>query len=210
MPTPSTSRTPASTSASVSAPTRPTWTVRARPASSSARSPRSAKWADVIMNLTPDQTAAKVYHADIEPNLAPGKTLMFAHGFNIRFRTITPPAGVDVSLVAPKAPGHRVREVFTEGGGVPAPRRRRAGRERATRLKLALSYAKASAAPAAPASLRPPSPRRPRPTSSASRPSSAAAPPRSSSAALRSSPRPATSRSSPTSKSSTNSSSSST
>src|SRR5947199_9186771 len=79
-----------------------------------------SKWADVIMNLTPDQTAAKVYHADIEPNLAPGKTLMFAHGFNIRFRTITPPAGVDVSLVAPKAPGHRVREVFTEGGGVPA------------------------------------------------------------------------------------------
>ncbi|HUD22501.1 MAG TPA: NAD(P)-dependent oxidoreductase, partial [Acidobacteriaceae bacterium] len=46
-----------------------------------------SKWADVIMNLTPDQTAAKVYHADIEPNLAPGKTLMFAHGFNIRFRT---------------------------------------------------------------------------------------------------------------------------
>jgi ketol-acid reductoisomerase len=80
----------------------------------------ATKWADVIMNLTPDQTAAKVYHADIEPNLTPGKTLMFAHGFNIRFRTITPPAGIDVSLVAPKAPGHRVREVFTEGGGVPA------------------------------------------------------------------------------------------
>jgi ketol-acid reductoisomerase len=79
-----------------------------------------SKWADVIMNLTPDQTAAKVYHADIEPHLTQGKTLMFAHGFNIRFRTITPPAGVDVSLVAPKAPGHRVREVFTEGGGVPA------------------------------------------------------------------------------------------
>ena len=80
----------------------------------------ATKWADVIMNLTPDQTAAKVYHADIEPNLAPGKTLMFAHGFNIRFRTIQPPAFVDVSLVAPKSPGHRVREVFTEGGGVPA------------------------------------------------------------------------------------------
>ncbi len=80
----------------------------------------ATKWADVIMNLTPDQTAAKVYHADIEPNLTPGKTLMFAHGFNIRFRTIQPPAFVDVSLVAPKSPGHRVREVFTEGGGVPA------------------------------------------------------------------------------------------
>ena len=80
----------------------------------------ASKWADVIMNLTPDQTAAKVYHADIEPHLVPGKTLMFAHGFNIRFRTIQPPAFVDVSLVAPKSPGHRVREVFTEGGGVPA------------------------------------------------------------------------------------------
>ncbi|MCU1320930.1 MAG: ketol-acid reductoisomerase [Acidobacteriaceae bacterium] len=80
----------------------------------------ATKWADVIMNLTPDQTAAKVYHADIEPNLRAGQTLMFAHGFNIRFRTIQPPTDVDVSLVAPKSPGHRVREVFTEGGGVPA------------------------------------------------------------------------------------------
>ena len=76
-------------------------------------------WADVIMNLTPDQTAAKVYHAEIEPNMKPNVTLMFAHGFNIRFRTITPPPTADVSLVAPKGPGHRVREVFTEGGGIP-------------------------------------------------------------------------------------------
>src|SRR5579862_9075777 len=100
-----------------------------------------SKWADVIMNLTPDQTAAKVHKAEIEPNLAPGKTLMFAHGFNIRFATITPPAGVDVSLVAPKAPGHRVREVFTEGGGVPglvAVEQDASGNA----LKLALSYAK--------------------------------------------------------------------
>jgi ketol-acid reductoisomerase len=100
-----------------------------------------SKWADVIMNLTPDQTAAKVYHAEIEPNMKPNATLMFAHGFNIRFRTITPPAGVDVSLVAPKAPGHRVREVFTEGGGVPAlvaVEQDKSG----TALKLALSYAK--------------------------------------------------------------------
>jgi ketol-acid reductoisomerase len=80
----------------------------------------ATKWADVIMNLTPDQTAAKVYHSDIAPNLRAGQTLMFAHGFNIRFRTIQPPADVDVSLVAPKSPGHRVREVFTEEGGVPA------------------------------------------------------------------------------------------
>jgi ketol-acid reductoisomerase len=101
-----------------------------------------SKWADVIMNLTPDQTAAKVYHADIEPNLTPGKTLMFAHGFNIRFRTIQPPPTVDVSLVAPKSPGHRVREVFTEGGGVPAlvaVEQDASG----TALALALSYAKA-------------------------------------------------------------------
>jgi ketol-acid reductoisomerase len=93
------------------------------------------------MNLTPDQTAAKVHKAEVEPNLAPGKTLMFAHGFNIRFATITPPAGVDVSLVAPKAPGHRVREVFTEGGGVPALV---AVEQNATgkALELALSYAK--------------------------------------------------------------------
>ncbi len=78
----------------------------------------AAVWADTIMVLVPDQTAARVYK-EIEPGLTEGKTLMFAHGFNIRFRTITPPAGVDVSLVAPKSPGHRVREVFTEGGGVP-------------------------------------------------------------------------------------------
>jgi len=100
-----------------------------------------SRWADVIMNLTPDQTAAKVHKAEIEPNLAPGKTLMFAHGFNIRFGTIAPPAGVDCSLVAPKAPGHRVREVFTEGGGVPAlvaVEQDASGKA----MALALSYAK--------------------------------------------------------------------
>ncbi len=106
----------------------------------------AAKWADVIMLLVPDQTAARVYHAEIAPALAAApegqtKTLMFAHGFNIRFRTITPPAEVDVSLVAPKAPGHRVREVFTEGGGVPglvAVEQDASGNA----LALALSYAK--------------------------------------------------------------------
>jgi ketol-acid reductoisomerase len=101
-----------------------------------------AAWADVIMNLTPDQTAAQVYHDEIAPNMKSGVTLMFAHGFNIRFRTITPPATADVSLVAPKSPGHRVREVFTEGGGVPAlvaVEQDASG----TALALALSYAKA-------------------------------------------------------------------
>jgi ketol-acid reductoisomerase len=100
-----------------------------------------SKWADVIMNLTPDQTAAKVYHAEIAPNMKPNVTLMFAHGFNIRFRTITPPPTADVSLVAPKGPGHRVREVFTEGGGIPglvAVEQDASG----IALALALSYAK--------------------------------------------------------------------
>jgi ketol-acid reductoisomerase len=80
----------------------------------------AAKWADVIMILVPDTTAPKVYHDSIAPHLTAGKTLMFAHGFNIRFGTITPPADVDVSMIAPKSPGHRVRELFVEGGGTPA------------------------------------------------------------------------------------------
>ena len=79
----------------------------------------AAAWADTIMILAPDTEQAKIYHRDIQPNLKPGKTLMFAHGFNIRFGTIQCPAGVDVSMIAPKAPGHRVREVFVEGGGTP-------------------------------------------------------------------------------------------
>jgi len=80
----------------------------------------AAAEADLIMLLTPDTTQAKIYADEIGPRLTPGKTLMFAHGFNIRFEQILPPPGVDVSMVAPKAPGHRVREVFTQGGGVPA------------------------------------------------------------------------------------------
>jgi len=81
---------------------------------------QAAKMADVIMILTPDTTQAKIYDEDIKPALGPGKTLMFAHGFNIRYETIKPPAEVDVSMVAPKSPGHRVRETYSEGGGVPA------------------------------------------------------------------------------------------
>lgn len=80
----------------------------------------AVKEADVIMLLVPDTAQAELYASEIEPHLAPGKTLMFAHGFNIRFGQITPPPGVDVSMVAPKAPGHRVREIFAQGGGVPA------------------------------------------------------------------------------------------
>ena len=77
------------------------------------------KWADVIMILVPDQTQAKLYADEIAPNLSAGNLLLFAHGFNIRYECITPAADVDVAMAPPKAPGHRVREVFTEGGGVP-------------------------------------------------------------------------------------------
>ena len=80
----------------------------------------AAAWADVIMVLVPDTTQASLYRDAIAPNLTDGKTLMFAHGFNIRFGTIQPPAGVDVSMIAPKSPGHRVRELYVEGGGTPA------------------------------------------------------------------------------------------
>jgi ketol-acid reductoisomerase len=80
----------------------------------------AARAADFIMVLTPDHVQADQYTKDIEPNLAPGKTLMFAHGFNVHFGFIKPPAGIDVSMVAPKSPGHRVRELYTEGVGVPA------------------------------------------------------------------------------------------
>jgi ketol-acid reductoisomerase len=78
------------------------------------------KWADVVMILTPDTGQAQLYREQIEPNLAPGKLLLFAHGFNIRFGAIVPRKDVDVAMVAPKAPGHRVRELFQEGAGTPA------------------------------------------------------------------------------------------
>jgi ketol-acid reductoisomerase len=80
----------------------------------------ASAWADVIMVLVPDTTAASLYREAIAPGLTRGKMLMFAHGFNIRFGTIQPPADVDVTMIAPKAPGHRVRELYVEGGGTPA------------------------------------------------------------------------------------------
>jgi ketol-acid reductoisomerase len=80
----------------------------------------AAKAADVMMVLVPDHVQGDLYSSDIAPNLTAGKTLMFAHCFNIHFGQISPPANVDVSMIAPKAPGHRVRELFTEGVGVPA------------------------------------------------------------------------------------------
>ena len=72
------------------------------------------------MILVPDHLQAIIYEKEIQPNMTAGKTLMFAHGFNIHFKQIVAPKDVDVSMIAPKAPGHRVRELFTEGVGVPA------------------------------------------------------------------------------------------
>ncbi len=80
----------------------------------------AADWADVVMLLVPDTAQPALYEESIAPALAPGKTLMFAHGFNVRFGTIVPQAHVDVSMIAPKGPGHRVRETYQAGGGVPA------------------------------------------------------------------------------------------
>lgn len=98
--------------------------------------------ADVIMVLVPDTSQAAVYKKDIQPHLTAGKTLMFGHGFNIRFGQIVPPKDVDVSMIAPKAPGHRVREVFVEGTGTPgllAVEQDASGQAKAN----ALAYAKA-------------------------------------------------------------------
>jgi ketol-acid reductoisomerase len=80
----------------------------------------AVKAADVIMILVPDTIQKKVYETSIEPNMHAGQLLMFAHGFNIRFDRIRPGEGIDVGMVAPKGPGHLVRSVFEQGGGVPA------------------------------------------------------------------------------------------
>jgi ketol-acid reductoisomerase len=79
----------------------------------------AAAWADTIMILAPDTEQPAIYKEQVAPHLTAGKTLMFAHGFNIRFGTVVPPEDVDVSMVAPKAPGHRLRELYVEGTGTP-------------------------------------------------------------------------------------------
>jgi ketol-acid reductoisomerase len=99
-------------------------------------------WADVVMVLAPDTKQPKIFKEEIEPGLKPGKTLMFAHGFSVHYKTIVPPEGVDVSMIAPKAPGHRVRETYLDGAGTPALlaiHQDVSGNAKA----LALSYAKA-------------------------------------------------------------------
>ena len=80
----------------------------------------AAKWANVIMMLVPDEVAPDTYYTSVAPNLEEGDTLMFAHGFNIHFNQIKVPNNVDVSMVAPKGPGHIVRSLYTEGQGCPS------------------------------------------------------------------------------------------
>ncbi|HXT71574.1 MAG TPA: ketol-acid reductoisomerase [Vicinamibacterales bacterium] len=104
--------------------------------------PDAVAWADVVMVLLPDPVQGDVYAREIAPALAPGTLLLFAHGFAIRFGAIRPPASVDVAMVAPKSPGHRVRELYAEGAGTPALvaiHQDATG----TALALTLSYAKA-------------------------------------------------------------------
>lgn len=80
----------------------------------------AAAWGEVIVMLLPDTSQKAIYENSVEPNLTAGKSLVFAHGFNIRFDRITPPSNVDVWMVAPKGPGHRVRTTYSQGFGVPA------------------------------------------------------------------------------------------
>ncbi len=103
---------------------------------------QAAAEADLVMLLLPDTEQRAVYEESIEPNLAPGDALFFAHGFNIRFDQIAPPDGVDVGMVAPKGPGHLVRRTYETGGGVPcliAVAQDASGKAK----ELALSYAQA-------------------------------------------------------------------
>ncbi|MBR5970928.1 MAG: ketol-acid reductoisomerase [Lachnospiraceae bacterium] len=100
----------------------------------------AAKWADIIMILINDEKMAAMYHKDIEPNLSEGNMLMFAHGFNVHFGLIKAPKGVDVTMIAPKAPGHTVRSEYQAGKGVPmlvAVEQNETGKA----LDLALAYA---------------------------------------------------------------------
>jgi ketol-acid reductoisomerase len=102
------------------APGSPSWAKAEAAGLKVMTTPEAAKAGDVIMILVPDHVQAAIYNKDIAPHMTAGKTLMFAHGFNIHFKQITPPKDIDVTMIAPKAPGHRVRELFVEGVGVPA------------------------------------------------------------------------------------------
>ena len=78
-----------------------------------------AKWADIVMVLTPDELQSDIYTADLDPNMRPGSALAFAHGLNVHFNLISPRSDIDVFMIAPKGPGHTVRSEYQRGGGVP-------------------------------------------------------------------------------------------
>ena len=82
-------------------------------------SAEAAKWADLVMILVPDESQQALFENEIKPGLQSGNGLLFAHGFNIHFKKIIPPADVDVFMIAPKGPGHTVRREYTQGSGVP-------------------------------------------------------------------------------------------
>jgi ketol-acid reductoisomerase len=117
------------------------WTAAERDGFAPMTPADAAAWADVIMILAPDLEQPRLFSEQIAPHLGEGKLLLFAHGFAIRYGWITPPAGVDVAMVAPKAPGHRVREVFLENAGTPALVAVHADASGTARA-VALSYAK--------------------------------------------------------------------
>ncbi len=96
------------------------WKTAQRDGFKVANAAEVAKAADIIMMLAPDTLQPRIYQESIERELSPGKTLMFAHGFNIHYSQISPPSNIDVSMIAPKGPGHIVRRLYVEGSGVPA------------------------------------------------------------------------------------------
>ena len=102
------------------APNSPAWKAAVKAGFDVATADKVSKAADIIVMLVPDNLQPKVYRESIEKNLTKGKMLMFAHGFNIHFSQIVPPADVDVTMIAPKSPGRMVRQLYTEGKGTPA------------------------------------------------------------------------------------------
>ena len=102
------------------APNSPAWKAAVKAGFDVATADKVSKAADIIVMLVPDNLQPKVYRESIEKNLTKGKMLMFAHGFNIHFGQIVPPADVDVTMIAPKSPGKMLRQLYTEGKGPPA------------------------------------------------------------------------------------------
>ena len=132
----------------------------------------AAKWADVVMMLTPDELQAEIYYADLHDNMKQGAALAFAHGLNVHFSLIEPRSDLDVFMVAPKGPGHTVRGEYQKGGGVPclvAVAQNASGNA----LEIALSYA-SGVGGGRRASSKPPSRKSAKPTCSANRPCFAA------------------------------------